>query len=302
MLDDVVFSDTISQDYSTNGWRRLKKTDPDYLKVNTVENYYEGNNGHNGNLHYDSGHEYFTYFQRLFKYAEDNGLFDTRCYREGFNGVYDSVHDIGFQGLINEEEEIKEHDEFLIEDTKIHFFGNYKEKDGGNDNNSHPDLYEDNTKNIWIYGNKKKYECKCNDAPCGKCDENGTKTCDPWKCFYKNHEDDIDYYHINDGTGIRGDGGLEIYEYGNLPEAVRNSIPKDEDGNVPIDDVTNQIVNNKRLKIKFYMKSCDFASTDGQIELKYMDKIVMNYLTQMLPSTVITEIEYNFCNYTYDKC
>ena len=78
----------------------------------------------------------------------------------------------------------------------------------------------------------------------------------------------------------------------------KESIIKEEG----IDDVTNQIVNNKRLKIKFYMKSCNFSSKDGQEELKYMDKIVMNYLTQMLPSTVITDIEYNFCNYGYDEC
>lgn len=248
MLDDVVFSDTISQDYSTNGWRRLKKTDPDYLKVNTIENYYEGNNGHNGNLHYDSGHEYFTYFQRLFKYAEDNGLFDTRCYREGFNGVYDSVHDIGFQGLINPVEEIKDYDDYLSVDTKTHYYGNYKTRKSNN-----------TIDKIYIYGNGAKYESGA------------------WENFYGKEPS---YYSI--GDGVRATGEIQPH--------------------TSSDDVTNQIVNNKRLKIRFFMKSCDFASKDGQIELKYMDKIVMNYLTQMLPSTVITEIEYNFCNYAYDEC
>ena len=211
--------------------------------------------------------------------------------------MYNEVHDIGFSGLINSVEEIKEHDEFLIEDTKIHFFGNYKEKDGGNDNNNTPQYYSDNINKVWVYGNSKKYEYKCDDTPCGKYKENGANTCNPWKCFYKEYEDDIDYYHINNGDGINGDGGLDKYKYDNLPDAVK-SIIKEED----IDDVTNQIVNNKRLKIKFYMKSCNFSSKDGQEELKYMDKIVMNYLTQMLPSTVITDIEYNFCNYGYDEC
>ena len=59
------------------------------------------------------------------------------------------------------------------------------------------------------------------------------------------------------------------------------------------DPVTNQIVNNKRMKIVFNMKN-KFDSREGQEELKYIDEIVMNYLTQMLPSTVIVEAEYNF--------
>ena len=244
VLDDTVFSDRISHDYGMNGWKRLKYTDPDYLKINTVENYYEGNNGHNGNLHYDSGHEYFTYFQRLFKYAEDNSLFDTRCFREGFDDVYQEVHNIGFQGLINPIEEIKDYDKYLKQDTKVHYFGNYKTTGGA----------------INVYGDSRKYKS------------------DAWNAFYGKEPS---YYSIGDSKSIKATGEIQPH--------------------TSSDDVTNQIVNNKRIKIIFNMKK-SFASKEGQEELKYIDKVVMNYLTQMLPSTVITDIEYNFCNYNYTGC
>ena len=68
-----------------------------------------------------------------------------------------------------------------------------------------------------------------------------------------------------------------------------------------IDDVSNQIVNNKRLKIIFNMKY-PFNSKDGQCELKYIDEIVMNYLTQLVPSTAIFDVEYNYCEFNYDGC
>ena len=242
ILDDTLFSDSISYTYSSNGWKRLKKTDPDYLKINTIENYYEGNNGHNGNLHYDSGHEYFTYFQRLFKYAEDNGLFDTRCYEKEFDDIYETVHGVGFNNLIDPTEEIKEYGKYLSADTKVHYYGNYKDKAGA----------------IHIYGDSHKYDSGA------------------WNAFYGKG---VDYYSIGGGTRITGE----------------------KQPHTSSDDVTNQIVNNKRIKIVFYMKY-PFNSEKGQIELKYVDNIVMNYLTQMLPSTVITDIDYNFCGFTYTGC
>ena len=228
MLNDVDFSDSIATSDGSFGWRRLEKTDPDYLRINTIVNYYKGNNGHNGNLSYDSGHEYFTYFQRLFKYAEDNDLFDPRCFDRSYYDVIEELYDgdkpIGFSGLINPEERITQYDNYLHTDTKVHYFGNYKTKNG----------------------TIKKYT-KLNDA---------LTTID----------------------------GINPYS-----------------GPTYTDPVTNQIVNNKRMKIVFNMKY-NFASEEGQKELKYIDEVVMNYLTQMIPSTVIFETEYRFCGYTYEGC
>ncbi len=273
-LDDVVFSDMITYESTGVGWRRLRKKDTDYLKINTIYNYYEGNNGHNGLMKYDSGHEYFTYFQRLFKYSEDNGLFDTRCYREGFNDLYNVLNPddkpIGFSGLIYSAETVTDYDTYLLTDTKVHYFGNYKTRKGGTE-------YDRNyIDKIYIYGD----------------DTTG------WNDFYGRSVND---YSIS-STGIEKipsnspDDLGKYYKYSNLPGDVKESIDENK-----IDDVTNQIVNNKRIKIKFNMKN-KFDTKAGQIELKYIDDIVMNYLTQMIPSTVITEIEYNFCGFTNTDC
>lgn len=50
-------------------------------------------------------------------------------------------------------------------------------------------------------------------------------------------------------------------------------------------------MNNKRLTIKFNLHE-KWYSEQGQCELKYLDDIVMNYLTQMIPSTAIVDIQY----------
>ena len=273
-LDDTVFSDTITYESDGNGWRRLQYKDADYLKINTISNYYDGNNGHTGLMKYDSGHDYFTYFQRLFKYAEDNELFDTRCYREGYNDLYDELNPNGvprgFSGLINPNEVVTDYDKFLHKDTKVHYFGNYKTRKGGTDND------KNDIDKIYIYGTPDEYDrCKCTNMGVT------TKTYDPWRCFYGGKEPT--YYQITSNANGRASINGEIQPH------------------TSTDPVTNQIVNNKRFKIVFNMKN-SFNSKQGQIELKYIDDIVMNYLTQMIPSTVITEIEYNFCGFTNTDC
>ena len=51
---------------------------------------------------------------------------------------------------------------------------------------------------------------------------------------------------------------------------------------------TEQVMNTKRLKITFKLRD----ASDKLCEIKYYDSIVMNYLTQMIPSTCILEVEY----------
>ena len=57
------------------------------------------------------------------------------------------------------------------------------------------------------------------------------------------------------------------------------------------DVITNDILNTKFMKITFYLHNPAF-SQQGQCEMKYLDDIVMNYLTQMIPSTTILQIRY----------
>ena len=57
--------------------------------------------------------------------------------------------------------------------------------------------------------------------------------------------------------------------------------------------VTNDILNTKLIQIRFNLHYENPFSHDGQCELKYLDDIVMNYLTQMIPSTAILQIKYD---------
>lgn len=60
---------------------------------------------------------------------------------------------------------------------------------------------------------------------------------------------------------------------------------------------TEQVMNTKRLKITFKLRD----ASDQLCEIKYYDSIVMNYLTQMIPSTCILEVEYTTKNFSDDK-
>ena len=68
-----------------------------------------------------------------------------------------------------------------------------------------------------------------------------------------------------------------------------------------MDEVTKQVVNNKIFDITFRLhltfdeegkNPLSWYSRKVQEELKYIDDIVMNYLTQMIPSTTILRIKY----------
>ncbi len=216
IIDDAFYSQRLADKNGRNGWRRLEETDPSYIRINTIANYYGGNNPHNGNMVYDNGHEYFTYFKRLFKHASDNDLFDERCYDSFYTVLDDEISEIGFKGLIGDNEYIKQYDTKLIEDSKIHYFGSYyKTKDDG--------ILET-----------------------------------------------ISKYNINDNSKM----------IGGTPYKGNN-----------IDEITDQVVNNKRLTIKFNLHN-EWHTNQGQCEVKYIDSIVMNYITQMIPSTAIVDVQY----------
>ena len=55
------------------------------------------------------------------------------------------------------------------------------------------------------------------------------------------------------------------------------------------DKVTNQIMNTKRMCITFYL---DKFNGNKWNQVKYLDDIIMSYLTQMIPSTTILSIKY----------
>ena len=247
-LDDVNYAEEIARfDIETSGWtsgwRRLTYNDNDYIRLNTIINDNKGNNPHNGNMSYDNGHEYFTYFKKLFKYAADNELFDSRCYEDFYQTLDEEINNprYGFSGLIDSGESVTQYDDFLIEDEKIHYFGNYKTSGSSG------------IDSIYIYGD------------------------DPSRVsgFNELYSTTVINYNLSADTEW-----IEDY----------NPYSGQTSGGT-IDEVTNQIVNNKRFKIKFNLHN-QWYTRVGQSEMKYIDDIVMNYLTQMIPSSAILEIEY----------
>jgi hypothetical protein len=255
IIDDTYYSNRMSVSGDSMGWRILYPSDPEYIRINAIKNYYEGNNPHNGNMAYDSGHEYFTYFKRLFKHAIDNDLFDERCYESFYNDMDNEISSIGFSGLIDENEDIKQYSPYLISgDSKLHYFGSYYEK---HDETS-PWSAATSAETVNFYG----------------LDE------------FKKGELEKLYGALNPNISITN------YSLSNTNvEKMIGGSPYSGNTSENVDDVTDQILNNKRLTITFYLHK-PWYSNQGQCELKYIDDIVMNYLTQMIPSTSIVDIRY----------
>ena len=213
ILDDNQFSHMMARKYEmtdgtstiSEGWRRLKYSDDDYKRISTITNYFGGNNPHNGNMVYDNGYEYFSYFKELFKYACDNYLFDERCFDNVDASIDDEIKDIGFSSLTS-----SNYSNGLTSDGKVHYFGNY--------------VMSGTSKEV-TYDTMDKMDCSAKA-----------------KNMY----------------------GLT-------------------------DKVTNQIMNTKRMCITFYL---DKFKGNKWNQVKYLDGIIMSYLTQMIPSTTILSIKY----------
>ena len=244
-INDTLYSNELS----ILGWEQLKTNDYDYYKVNSEKDYYFGNNPHTGHLHYDNGHEYFTYFRHLFRYAYDNSLFNEGVLSEypryDDEDLYEDIDDFGFKSLINDDSCQLDYEDFLTEDSKIHYFGNYY-----NDNGS--------------------YEYSLDDKP-NKYEYN-LSTINPKTIGVEPVDSDSVGY-----------GWMHKPCSGNTVE-----------GETPIDGVTNQIVNNKVVKVIFYIRDDNFYSKTALEEIKYLESVVVPYMTQMMPSGVILGTEYRF--------
>lgn len=244
-INDRLYPNELSE----NGWEQLTTSDKDYYKLNSVTDYFKGNNPHNGKLQYDCGHEYLEYFHQLFKYAEDENVIDSTCYDDedivklnGMRdidytkpvyGVYDSEYDLnipfGFKNLIHPNHDDKNYDRYLNEDDKIHYFGNYISNEIG------AIAYDQ---------------------------------------FGKTGQ--VGHYDITD---------IEMFEggdkYGSNIRIDKTMFP------YTIDNVTNQIVNTKRMEILFYLHSKDYMSKEYLEEVKYYQDIILPYVEQMIPSSMI---------------
>lgn len=102
----------------TEGWRRLQTSDSEYKRLSSVENYFKGNNPHNGASKYDFGAEYLNYFKNIFKYACENMLFDERKYTDK---PIDTIVKEATTGFTFNGEEAS---------SKVKFYGVAENKDG----------------------------------------------------------------------------------------------------------------------------------------------------------------------------
>lgn len=102
ILSDVDYKHYIVSGGTDNvffGWKQLKLEDAEYKQLSVLENYFNGNNPHCGDNKYDSGEEYFTYFEQLFKHAIEEKAFDERCFIDkgwSLNDIIEKVTDCGF--------------------------------------------------------------------------------------------------------------------------------------------------------------------------------------------------------------
>ena len=246
-INDKYFSNEIS----SNGWEQIPTTDKDYYKLSSVEDYYNGNNPHDGRMKYDNGREYLTYFSDLFKYAkEDNcALIDPTCYtdddiellesleKKDYNKNLYSMDDtyvsipipFGFDNLIPVGNDDKDYDRYLIEDDKVCFFGDIMVKD-----------------------------------------DDGF----------------ISYINYDEFAEPNSDRSNILISYGGTNyESHPIRIPEED---YTVDNVTNQIVNTKRMEIKFYLKSDKEVNPQEYLkEVKYLQDVVLPYAEQMIPSNMI---------------
>jgi hypothetical protein len=263
ILNDESFSNTIAISSNQKGWERLNKNSYIYKKINTIWNYYKGNNPHSGNMSYDNGEEYYEYFKHIFKNAYENDLFDERCY----NDYYNEIDDIYTAATIS----VNSSDSG---DTKVHYFGNYSTA-----KQVVVELNDDGTVKSRIYNNTDK-----TGSPAF------TSTTEA-KAYLLKHTEIKGYVDTEKGSSYRYEtdysigGGIKIN--GEIQPYTST------------DSVTNQIINNKKFTIIFKI-GYPYDSNDkekvklSQAKLKFIDEIVMNYLTQLIPSTTIVGVEYEF--------
>lgn len=228
---------------SVLGWQQLKSDEYDYYRLSTVYDYRNGNNPHTGHMNYDNGHEYLKYFQRIFKTALDDDLFDYRDYEEDDLQYIADANNLGFKNLIDDDECNTDYDKYLREDNKCHFFGTINSK-------------EETRNNLSCF--KKRKQLSSSDEEYKLTD-----------IFRKNI--------INASTST---------------VSINNVAYGTENGINNVDNVTDQIVNTKRTEIEFFIRGYKEYTKGWLEEVKYIDSVILPYLSQMIPSSLIWRVKY----------
>lgn len=256
-----------------NGWNQLSIDSDDYRIANSIVNNFKGNNPHRGSLKYDNGYEYISYFTKLFKYAIENNKFDSRCYsgKDNYGSGMTAIEDIGFEIASGETGETTTIDDCTkyyktYKDSKIHYFGNKytKSQEKLKEIKAYRGLSpvildstgEDISKFSEAYSGKtyQVSESRFMESYSGKRKPDSACT-----IF-----DDVEY------SGFTGESNISGNTFG----------------------YTEQIVNTKVVDITFYIdEGEDGYSSNNLIMTKYLDSVIVPYLTQMIPSNTIINIK-----------
>jgi hypothetical protein len=94
-------------------------------------------------------------------------------------------------------------------------------------------------------------------------------------------------YNLNDSKFITATTRYTDLKLGTISNKKYGS-----DATGTIDGVTNQIVNTKRVDIDFYLTSQTEYSKEWLEEVKYIDAVILPYLTQVIPSSVILSVNF----------
>lgn len=265
---------------SVLGWQQLKDDEYEYYRLNTLTDYREGNNPHTGHMRYDNGHKYLTYFQQIFKHVNENDLIDYRQYDESDFQLIEDLETFGFRNLIDDDVCEPDYDKFLREDNKCHFFGGIISK--LNDN------CEDDREGLSCFGKRELTNSSKYDKIDGKCVPK--KVYDDCTLTEKDASYNLtDIFRKNIISDETGKARIENLRYGKVYDKIGEYGDYDES---KIDNITDQIVNTKRMEIEFFIKNPHEYSKEWLEEVKYIDSVILPYLAQMIPSTVIWRVKY----------
>ena len=222
---------------SDNGWRRIRTNDEEYFIINNLRNNYNGNNPHKGNMKYDSGEEYFSYFTKLFKYPLENNHFSERLYEE----------------YGEEAESIAESFGFSISGSDVSNECGFSYGDSLREGNGQ----DENTK----YYDKHKILVEC-DQYVNNAARSSVEL--PTMSYMGDDSLNLTYGKI----GLFGD----------------------------------RVINTKVIDIVFYLRASfeteseyegnEIFTEDGQCMVKYIEDVIMPYLSQMIPSSTICRVSY----------
>ena len=271
-----------------NGWNQLSTKSNDYLNINSIVNNFKGNNPHRGNLKYDNGYEYISYFTELFKYAVENNKFDSRCYsgKDNYLKALEEIKGKGFSiakknGVNDATIDKCKKTYTCYEDSKIHYFGNKYTLNG---------KYETE---ITTYSGVSPTILDSIFDSISYSAETETEFIKPYTTSAYSGVTNLMFNEISGNTS--SDSEYTIFD---------DEEYKDFTDDSTIDDTTygytEQIVNTKVVDITFNIDDVqnDIEYSNNLIMTKYLDSVIIPYLTQMIPSNTILNVYYKYQNTT----